>query len=85
MDHYGIHGFSVSNDWYKSNLSNCNQFVFINGYDSGLALINCGVPQGSVLGPFLLLLYINDLHQAIKFCKVRHFADDTNLLCLLLC
>ena len=49
---------------------------------SGLAAINCGVPQGSALGPFLFLLYINDLNQAIKFCKIYRFADDTNLLCL---
>ena len=58
------------------------QYVSINGYDSGLAAISCGVPQGSVLGPLLFLLYINDLNQPIKFCKVYHFADDTNLLCL---
>ena len=61
---------------------NPNQYVSINGYESGLAAINCGAPQGSALGPFLSLLYINDLNQAIKFCKVHHFADDTNLLCL---
>ena len=61
---------------------NHKQFVSINGYDSGLAEIKCGVPQGSVLGPLPFLLYINDLNQAIKFCKVHHFADDTNLLYL---
>ena len=54
----------------------------INGYQSGLAAINCGVPQGSVLGSFLFLLYMNDFNQAIKSCKVHHFTDDTNLLCL---
>ena len=80
LDYYGIRG--ISNNWFKSYLPNCKQFISINGYDSGLAEINCGVPQGSVLGPLLFLLYINDLNQAIKFCKVHHFADDTNLLYL---
>ena len=64
LSHYGIRG--VSNDWFKSYLSNCSQYVSINGYDSGLATINCGVPQGSLIGPMLFLLHINDLNQAIK-------------------
>ena len=80
LNHYGIRG--VSNDWFKSYLSNHHQYVSINEYESGLAAINCGVTQGSVLVPLLFLLYINDLIQAIRFCKVHHFADDTDLLCL---
>ena len=50
LNHYGIR--EVSNDWFKSYLSNCNQYVSINGYESGLAALNWGVLKGSVLGPF---------------------------------
>ena len=81
LNHYGVRG--VSNDWFKFYPSNRSQYVSINKYKSGLAALNCGVPQGSVLRPLLFLLYINDLNQAIKFCIVHHFADDTNLLCLI--
>ena len=80
LDHYGIR--AVSNDWFKAYLSNCNQYVSINGYDSGLNAISLGVPKGSVLGPLLFLQYINNLNRTITFSKVHHFADDTNLLCL---
>ena len=79
LNHHGIRG--VSNYWFKSYLSDRSQYVSRNRYESSLAVINFGVPQGSVLGPLLILLYINDLNQAIKVCKVHHFADDTNLLC----
>ena len=69
----------VPNDWYKSYVSNLNQYIAINGRDSGHAAINCGIPQGSALVPILLLLLVNSLNQAIKCFKVHHFADDTNL------
>ena len=78
LEHYGIRG--IANEQFRSYLSNRKQYVSINGHKSSLASVLYGVPQGSVLGPPLFLIYINDLNQAIKFCKVHHFADDTNLL-----
>ena len=75
---YGVRG--ISNKWFASYLSNRKQFVSVNGYKSNLADIKCGVPQGSVLGPLLFLIYINDLHAGIKYFEVHHFADDTNLV-----
>ena len=76
--HYEIRGFA--NKWFESYLVNHKLFVSINGFESRTSSIKCDVPQGSVLGPLLFLKYINDLHVAIKHCKVHHFADDTNLL-----
>ena len=78
LHHYGIRG--TANDWFRSYLTNRQQFVSIDGENSTLKLMSHGVPQGSVLGPLLFLIYINDLHNAIKYSKTRHFADDTNLL-----
>ena len=78
LNYYGIRG--KVNDWFKSYLSNRKQFVSINGFESNEETMKFGVPQGSVLGPLLFLIYINDLHIAIKYCTVHHFADDTNIL-----
>ena len=54
--------------------------VSINGFNSDEVMMQFGVPQGSILGPLLFLIYINDLHESMEFCSTRHFADDTNLL-----
>ena len=78
LNHYGIRG--IANNWFNSYLSNRTQFVSINGFQSKTKNISIGVPQGSVLGPLLFLIYINDLNVAINYAIVHHFADDTNLL-----
>ena len=78
LEHYGAR--ELANDWFKSSLSDRKQFVSINGHNSNLAFVLYGVPQGSAVGPLLFLTYINDLNQAIKFCKVHNFADGTYLL-----
>ena len=77
LDHYGIRGTALQ--WFHSYLSNRKQFVFHNGESSKLQFINCGVPQGSVLGPLLFLLYINDLPNISNILQFYLFADDTNI------
>ena len=61
-------------------LQNKFQYISVNGTDSELLLIKHGVPQGSILGPLIFWLYINDLRKAISFSKIHYFADDTNFL-----
>ena len=78
LDYYGISG--VAKNWFESYLNNRKQFVTLNGSDSSLKPISTGVLQGSVPGPLLFLVYINDLHKCVKYSKVYHFPDDTNML-----
>ena len=78
LEHYGIR--DNANDWIKSYLNNRQQFVNINGSKSETKQVRCGVPQGSILGPLLFIIYINDMHKAVESSIMHHFADDTNLL-----
>ena len=78
LNHYGVRG--LSNQWFRSYLTNRQQYVSISGVDSMKRPVNHGVPQGSVLGPILFLIYINDLHYALHNSQTNLFADDTCLL-----
>ena len=78
LTHYGIRG--VANDWFVSYLSNRKQLVCINNCSSSFKDISCSVPQGSILGPLLFLIYINDLPLYFTKLKFVLFADDTIIL-----
>ena len=77
LKHYGVRGIALS--WIKSYFSDQQQFVQLNNARSVLRPITCGVPQGSILGPLLFLIYINDICNVSVIAKLILFADDTNL------
>ena len=77
LDHYGIRGNALN--LFRSYLKNRKQYTMIESNKSKTSNISCGVPQGSVLGPLLFLLFINDLPNCCPSGKIRIFADDTNV------
>jgi hypothetical protein len=79
LEHYGFRGH-IQN-FFRSYLNNRQQYTYINGHTSNTANISCGVPQGSILGPLLFILYVNDINNAIDGheTEIILFADDTSL------
>ena len=79
LEHYGVRGTPLN--WFASYLNNRRLYVRYNNVksDYNKEPMKYGVPQGSVLGPLLYLIFCNDLHKCIEKCKVIMFADDTTL------
>ena len=77
MEHYGIRGIPLQ--WFKNYLNNRKHFVEYQGHKSGVKMIKCGVPQGSILGPLLFILYVNDLPCALNNAKIISFADESTV------
>lgn len=76
---YGVRGVAL--EWFRSYLSGREQYVSYNNNNSQLRSISHGVPQGSVLGPLLFLIFINDFSNCSEFFRFILFADDSTLTC----
>ena len=77
LEYDGIAGNNLR--WFENYLKDPQQFISFENNSAKKVTITCGVPQGSILGPLLLLLYVNDLHHASKVLNSIMFVDDTNL------
>jgi len=77
LEYYGIRGKAL--DWFRSYLSNRTQYVEYKNVKSNFSKIEYGMPQGSVLGPLLFIIYMNDLPNCLIKSKGILFADDTNI------
>ena len=79
LNYYGIRG--VANNLLHSYISNRYQYVDFNGSISSTKVVDTGVPHGSILGPLLFLIYINDLPRVSPLFNMVMYADDTTLYC----
>jgi len=77
LEHYGIRGIAL--EWFKNYLTNRKQIVKYKQKNFESLTIKCGVPQGSILGPLLFLVYMNDISRCSDILSIILFADDTNL------
>ena len=78
LEHYGIRGPALN--WMSTYLHNRSQFVSIDGKKSSTKVLSHGVPQGSILGPLLFIIYINDIPNILKSAKFILYADDVNII-----
>ena len=76
MNLYRIQGIAL--DWFRSYLTNRTRRCLVNGPLHRICSLNCGVPQGSIYGPLLFLIYTNDLPNCLTSCLRRMYADDTH-------
>ena len=77
LENYGVRGSNIK--WYSNYLEGRKQFICFGEKNTELENITCGVSQGSILGPLLFLIYINDIYKSSDILNFILFADDTNL------